>query len=304
MHIPDHMLSSQVSSVSAITSVVAVAGAIYFAVTSKDKPNVLKFAAISSLIFALQMMNFPIQNGTSGHFLGTTFAIGLLRVPFGILSMVMVLTVQCLVFADGGLTMLGANILNMAIVGAIPGIIINFMLKNKDVFNTKIKHFGLLFLGSWLSIVLASFVCSIELGISGMVGLNKAIPAMVSVHSIIGVFEGIITISLFFILSDTKIKESNKLSFIVPVISAMIIALILSPFASGFPDGLEWVAEKLAFLHESAPLFVSPLSDYTLPIIKNQVLTTGVAGFIGVVITFLVVLLIGKIVSLKKESSN
>ena len=298
MHIPDHMLNGAICPVTAVVSVVGVASATYLAVKSKEKPSSLKFAAIAALIFAAQMMNFPVQNGTSGHFLGTTLAISLLGIPFGILSVVMVVTVQCLVFADGGLSVLGANILNMAIAGAIPGIILNFIFKNKPLLSN-LKKSLLIFLGSWLSIVLASSFCSLELGISGTISLLKVFPAMIGIHSIIGIFEGIITVVLFSVLFTQKIQKSEKLSIGIPVIAAGIIGLVLSPFANGFPDGLEWIAEKYAFLHESAPYFVSPFSDYTFPIINNEILTTSFAGLLGVIITFILVLSLGLLLNLK-----
>ena len=299
MHIPDHMLNGAICPVTAGISAVAVAASVYFAFKSDEKPASLKFAAVASLIFALQMMNFPILNGTSGHFLGTTLAISLLGIPFGILSMIMVIAVQCLVFSDGGISILGANILNMALVGSIPGIIINYIFKNRKLINSNLKKGILIFSASWLSIVLASLSCSIELWISGTVSFIKIFPAMVGVHSLIGIFEGVITVVLFSILYVSQIKESRKLSAGIPIISAIVIGLLLSPFASGFPDGLEWVAKKYSFLHDSAPLFVSFLPDYTLPVIKNEILTTGIAGLIGVLITFLLVFIIGLLLKIK-----
>jgi len=77
----------------------------------------------------------------------------------------------------------------------------------------------------------------------------------------------------------------------------MIIALMLSPFAFGFPDGLEWVAEKYQFLHQSAPTFVAPLANYTVPWLNNEILSTGIAGLIGVLVTFSIAWLIGSLIN-------
>jgi cobalt/nickel transport system permease protein len=187
----------------------------------------------------------------------------------------------------------------MAIVGAIPGIILHFLFKNKSLLNNFQKDI-FIFFGSWISIVLASFFCSLELGLSGTISLLKVMPAMVGIHSIIGIFEGIITVVLFSLLFSTKNQKSEKLSIGISIVAALIIGLVLSPFANGFPDGLEWVAEKYAFLHESAPYFVSPLADYTFPI-NNEILATGFAGLLGVIITFVIVLGLGFLLKLNMK---
>ena len=301
MHIPNHMLNNNsVPFTTGIASAVCITGATYLAIKSKEKPLPLKCAAITSLIFALQMMNFPIQNGTSGHFLGTTLALLLLGTPFGIISIALLLTVQCLIFADGGLSVLGTNIFNMAIIGAIPAFVLNYIFKSYKNINF-IQKSGLIFLGSWFSIILAAFACSLELHFSNTIHLSKVLPAMIGVHSIIGIFEGIITIVLYSLLFSEKVQTSKRLSIGIPLISALIVGFILSPFASSFPDGLEWVAEKYNFLHEQAPSFVSPFADYTIPFIKNKILSTGISGLIGVVITFLFVFVVGKFLFLQKK---
>lgn len=216
MHIPSQMLNGSICPVTAVVSAAGVAATTFFAVKSKEKPSSLKFAAITSLIFAAQMMNFPVQNGTSGHLLGTILAISLLGVPFGILSMVIVLAIQCLIFADGGLSVLGANILNMALVGAIPGIALNYLIKNNKLSN-RIGKNSLLFLGSWLSVILASLMCSIELAIAGTINLFKVIPAMVGIHSIIGIGEGMIAVLATVVLFAPAIQKSkNKTSWKIP----------------------------------------------------------------------------------------
>jgi len=301
MHIPDHMLNGAVCPVSAaVISVAGVATAAVLAVKSKDKPSPLKFAAIAMFIFAAQMMNFPVLNGTSGHFLGTTFAVVLLGIPFGILSTTAVLIVQCLAFGDGGLSVLGVNILNMALIGAIPGAALTFIFRSNFRFN-KIQKSILIFAGSWLSIVIAAFFCSAELGISGTIDFTTVFSSMVGIHSLIGIFEGVITVALYLIATSEKAQKSEKLSVGILAVSAVIIGLVLSPFANGFPDGLEWVAEKYAFLNESAaPLLTSPFNDYSLSLINNEILTVSAAGFIGVIITFIAVVGRGRIIYREK----
>lgn len=303
MHIPDHMFNNNnVPVATSLISSIGVAITTYFAIKSEEKPNPLKFATISALIFALQMINFPISNGTSGHFLGITFAILLLGAPFGILSMAIILTIQSLIFGDGGISALGANIFNMALIGALPGIILNYILRKINNINIILKNVYI-FIFSSLSVIFASFFCSLELALSNTISFSKVVPAMIGVHIIIGIFEGIITIILYSFLFIKNIKESKRLNFILPFVGAIIISLILSPFASPLPDGLEWVAEKYQFLHSKAPYFVSPFVDYTTPFINNELLSTSIAGLFGVIITFLSVFIISRIFYLNKKIS-
>jgi len=287
MHIPNSMLQGAVCPVTAFVSVFGLVAASLRAFWSQHKPTASRFAAITALIFAGQMMNFPVQDGTSGHLLGGVIAAALLGIPFGILAMALVVTIQCLVFSDGGFTVLGANILNMAVIGAGLGGIINLYFKNR--FSSRSPQYAAgLFFTAWFSVVMAALACSIELAVSGTIAFSKVVGAMLSTHALIGIGEGLITVAVCFALEAEPIRTSPKRSVTVPLVASGIIAAMLSPFASGFPDGLEWVAEKYQFLHEAAPAFVSPLPDYTVTSINNGILSTGLAGLIGVLITFFI----------------
>lgn len=304
MHIPNHMVQGPICSVTAAISVASISLATYLVIKSKNKPKALYIATVAAFIFAAQMINFPIQNGTSGHLIGATLATALLGMPLGILIMSIVLTIQCLIFADGGLSVLGANILNMAIVGSLAGGFINqYFLKAKI---STLKKYSYLSLASWVSVVMAALACSLELAFSRTIELSKVLPAMLSVHALIGIGEIFITVSAYHLFSSKILNYSKKLSFGLPLATAAMIGLVLSPFASSYPDGLEWTAEKYEFLHKAAPAFITPLPDYTIPFIKDNVLSTGLAGLIGVLITFLFVLIITKLLNLnyKKHEIN
>jgi len=285
MHIPNSMLQGAICPVTVLVSVLGIASAALKSFWTEHKPSAAKFGAITALIFAGQMMNFPIQDGTSGHLLGGVLAAVLLGTPFGVLSIALVVTIQCLVFSDGGFIVLGANVLNMAIIGAGLGGLINSYLVKK--FPAKSSQYAIgLGITAWLSVMMAALACSIELAISGTIAFPKVIGAMLSTHALIGVGEGLITVAVCFALASEPIKTSPKRSVAVPLIASGIIATMLSPFASGFPDGLEWVAGKYQFLHESAPSFIGPLPDYSVSWISNETISTGLAGLAGVALTF------------------
>lgn len=284
MHIPNQMLEGAVCPITTTAAVIGVGAAAYFAYKSKEKPTARWFSAIAAFIFAAQMMNFPIQNGTSGHLIGAVLAVALLGLPFGILAMTIVLTIQCLVFADGGTAMLGANILNMAIIGSLAGLIIH--RKNS-------KKYLTLGLAAFGSVIFAALACSVELWLTGTIELTKVLPAMLSVHAIIGIGEATITVAAYMLF------KSKKTSYALPLIAAGATSLFLSPFASGFPDGLEWVATKYNFLHIQAANLIAPLPNYSVPFINNELIAISLAGFIGVTITFLATWGIGKTLNIK-----
>jgi cobalt/nickel transport system permease protein len=302
MHIPNHMLQGHICPVTAVVSAMGIFIAAIMAARSKEKPSASRFAAVTSFIFAAQMMNFPIQNGTSGHFLGGVLAVSLLGTSFGVMSMAIVVVIQCLIFSDGGFTVLGANVFNMALIGAgLAGFLKTNLLKDIKRFS-KQYMIGLGFV-AWLSVMLAAFAVSMELSLSGTIAFSKVIFPMMKAHSFIGIGEALITVVTVYAFSDQLIGSTEKRSVIVPLSSAVVIAALLSPFASSFPDGLEWVAQKYSFLHESMPSFVSPLSDYSVYAINKEAISTGVAGLIGVLFTFGLAWAVAKMLRIRAVTS-
>lgn len=152
---------------------------------------ILKMGAVASLVFAAQMFNFPINSGTSGHLLGGVLAAVLLGPFAGSLVIAAVLLVQSFFFADGGLLALGANIINMAVFGALISYYIYVSLKKF------FPEWLAIMVAAWLSVMMASFICALEIGFSGTIPLGTAISAMVRVHAIIGLAEALITVALF-----------------------------------------------------------------------------------------------------------
>jgi len=292
MHIPASMLHGAVCPITAAVSTVGLGAAVYFAHKSDKKPSIDQFAAATSLIFALQMLNYPILNGTSGHLLGGVLAVSLLGTPFAVLSMAIVLTVQCIFFGDGGLNALGANILNMALIGTG---IIGFAGKALERFSSYkfIKLFSL----CWLSVMLAAFVCSLEVAIGGTVSLSKVVPAMLSTHALIGLGEGALTGLLVYGVFSSRwfLKMDEQVVAIATFVMA-VVAASFSPFASNFPDGLEWVAEKLHFSSFSASSIQTLFPDYQIPGIVSVGLSSVLAGIIGIAIVFAVSTIIGRVV--------
>lgn len=288
MHIPQDLISGNLCPITAAVSGLFLASAALAAYRSVEKPHALRFAAVSALVFAAQMMNFPISGGTSGHLVGGVLASALLGVPFGVLALALVVSIQALAFADGGLTVLGANMLNMAVIGAgLGGLLRLWLLKTLPISRTRFWIAAAL--ASWASVMLAALACSVELALDGVLPLQDVVPAMLGVHALIGVGEALITCAALALFDRPAAIGAVPASrqFVAPTLAALLIALCLSPFASALPDGLEAVMVQYQVLHEAAPLFVTPLADYQVAGVSSEMLSTGLAGLIGVLLTFL-----------------
>ncbi len=193
MHIPDGFLNTGVLAATGAVAAGAVGYGLYKAREELDEKSVPLLALCAAFVFAAQMLNFPVAGGTSGHFLGGILVAVLLGPWLGELVIALVLLVQCLGFADGGLTALGANVFNMAVIGTILGYYIFYGIKS---LLPKNRTFFLAATGiaAWISVMLASGSAAVELAVSGTTPLSVALPAMLGVHAIIGVGEALITI--------------------------------------------------------------------------------------------------------------
>jgi len=157
---------------------------------------------ISALIFALQMINFSIPGGTSGHLLGGALAAIVLGPNAGAIVIAVVLIVQAFIFMDGGVVALGANIFNMAIVGVYGSYLIYWLICK--ISKSKAAFFISVAVVSWLSVVIASFFAALELGISGTYALEITLKAMVGVHMIIGIGEAVITVAIIAFINKAR----------------------------------------------------------------------------------------------------
>jgi len=190
MHIPDGFLSAPVLATSWAGSLLGVGYALKRTRELLKDKTVPLMGVMAAFIFAAQMLNFPVLGGTSGHLIGGVLAAVTLGPFAGAIVLSLVLIVQCLIFQDGGLTALGANIFNMAIVGTTISYYIYAFLKTALFRNNILPA---VFIASLLSVVLASLFCAFELAFSGVSPLKVVLPAMVFVHVFIGIGEAIIT---------------------------------------------------------------------------------------------------------------
>ena len=190
MHIPDAFIPLDQAIVYWIIVIPFIALSIRWARREMDDMKIPLLAALAAGIFAIQAMNIPIGMGTSGHMVGAVLAAIILGSPWaGVLLLTLVLFVQALGFADGGVTTLGVNILNMGVISGFVGYY-TFVGLKKVKLSMPIAAFG----GAWLGLFISSIACSLQMTLAGIFPLVTGLAAMGTYHAIIGVIgEGAIT---------------------------------------------------------------------------------------------------------------
>ena len=291
MHVPDGFINAQVSVATGVISL----GTLWAYVRNAKNLVADKLIALtgmmSALIFVLQMINFPIAAGTSGHLLGGALAVIVLGPSLGIICISIVVVIQSLLFADGGLSALGVNVLNMAIITSLTGwLTITFW---KKIFGD--SQFTLIsgsVIAGLLSVVFSSIAFVMEYAIGGTVSvpLGSVLIAMISTHLFIGLGEGIITALIISLLlrvrsdlvyANTKKNKSNNLSTSYGIFIVLILSLTLvTPYASSSPDGLESVASNFGF--EETDGVVLLLEDYGISSVNNNFVSTILSALLGV----------------------
>ncbi len=196
MHVPDGILSMPVM-VATNSIAITTLGLVWNRIRQVLTQNIIpKVALMAAFLFVAQMINIPILGGTSAHLAGATLAVLLVGPAMGIFVMLVVLTVQMLVFQDGGLFAWGANVLNIAILPVLISYIflsLYYKIARKSVLYIPLRALSI-FITAWFSIQAGALICGLELGLSGLAPLQKIISVMMVVHSVTGILEGILTV--------------------------------------------------------------------------------------------------------------
>ena len=310
MHIPDAVLTP---SVIAITSAVGAVGLGYALRTVeqqlKDRTTSL-MGMMSAFIFAAQMVNFPVGPGVSGHLLGGVLASVMLGPWAGAVVIAAVLMVQCFLFGDGGVTALGANFLNMGLIGAVVGHAIYAPVR-RLVGGQRGVLIGSM-IAAWFTVLLAAGACSLELSASGRRSdFFRILSWMALVHAAIGLAEAVLTglVVRFVLLTRPELINAERAAGLtaegdsaagpdrrlLPAALAglgvaLAVAVFLSPWASDLPDGLEYVGEKTGILgNASDSSFIpAPLADYQIPLpgLRDLKAATAIVGVVGTLAVF------------------
>ena len=312
MHIPDGFLDAKTAIATAALSVTGLGTALRHARQHLQSREIPLVGLTAAFIFVAQMLNFPVAGGTSGHLLGATLAMVLLGPSVAIIVMSSVLIIQAAIFADGGLLALGANIFNMAIVAPVTGYVI-YKFMRRFLRDTR----GLLIsasVASWCTAVIASVFCAGELAWSGTAAWNIVFPAMVGIHAVIGVGEGLITMLTLSaivktrpeLLNDTFIRTNgidNKPALIYGAVMMIGLLLLIAPFASPLPDGLDHVAQSIGFETKKIENqgFSTPLKNYRFFGIESPILSPIAAGITGAGVVFVISFFLARVLIPKKS---
>jgi cobalt/nickel transport system permease protein len=288
LHIPDGFLNLAVSLLCWVITIGLLGVAVRRTQAELGERQVPLMGIMAAFIFAAQMLNFPVAGGTSGHMLGGALAAIALGPWAGMLVMACVIGVQALLFQDGGLLVMGANILNMGLIPALIGFGL-YRVVLRQPLTIRLAVAGV---AAWVSVLAAAFTTSLQLGFSGTSPFGIVLPAMLGVHTLIGIGEALITVAaLAFItrtrpdLLDTEVAATRgSARWAAAGLVAALAVVLLSPLASSDPDGLEKVAEDVGFLERGLPNMLGPLPDYTVPFLGETAISTIAAGLVGALI--------------------
>jgi len=293
MHVPDGFINAQVSIGSGIVSFATLWAYVKNAENLVADKLIALTGMMSALIFVLQMINFPIAAGTSGHLLGGALAVIVLGPHLGIICISIVVVIQSLLFADGGLSALGINVFNMAIVTSLVGwLVITSWKKLFGEANISIISGSII--AGLLSVIFSSIAFVFEYALGGTVAvpLSSVLLAMLSTHLLIGLGEGVITALIVSLLLRVRsdlvyVKTNEHVSNNTSSIYGLFIFLLLcftliTPYASSSPDGLESVAENFGFLETDG--LVLFLNDYGISGLNNSFLSTIISAVLGIVV--------------------
>lgn len=288
LHIPDGFLSVFISIVFWAITVVLVAASVRQTRGQLGERQIPLMGIMAAFIFAAQMLNFPVAGGTSGHMLGGALAAIVLGPWAGMLVMASVIGLQALLFQDGGLLVMGANIFNMGLITALIG----YGLYRSVAGQGQGVRLAVAGVAAWLSVMAGALMTSLQLGFSGTSPFGIVLPAMLGVHALIGLGEALITVAaLAFImrtrpdlLGEQAVRSRGGAGWAIAGLVIALVVVFFSPLASADPDGLERVAEDMGFLAQSQDAPYTLLPDYTIPFLGETAVSTIVAGLVGALI--------------------
>ena len=320
MHMPDGYINLATAAGGAAVAAVAIWASLRQTGRRLADRQVPMAGLTAAFIFAAQMLNFPVAAGTSGHLLGGALAAVLLGPWMGALVVTVVVVVQALLFADGGIVALGLNVLNLSLVTALGGWVV-FRLMMRILPKSTGGAIAATMVAGFLSVIAGSFAFVVEYAIGGQGGasLSTVLAAMTGVHSLIGIGEGLISsVAVGAVLAvrpdlvtgtaGMRLRRTATVPggrgittfVLVGLVVALAMVFFVAPLASGDPDGLERVAIDQGF-SSSATGGGAPLAEYGVRGIGSQRVGTMVAGAVGVAVVF--VLGLGVVSVLRRRRS-
>jgi len=303
MHIPDGFIDLQTAAVTAVLAGVGIAIALRDVRRRLPSRRVPLIGLAAAFVFAAQMLNFPVAAGTSGHLIGAVLVCVLLGPAAAVIVMTTVLVLQCLMFADGGVTALGANVLNLGVIAPTVGYAVYTAVRRIGPRGLRTLLLAAGF-AAWCSTLAAALACAVQLAASGTVPLNLALPAMSGVHMLIGLGEAVITMLVVAVIARARPElidgidsgpMSHRALLTFGGFATLALLVFVAPVASSLPDGLDWVAGRLDFAQRSTTLQSAPFDGYSLEMaVATPGVATVLAGLIGAAIAFAIAWLVAR----------
>ena len=311
MHIPDGFINLATSAGAGVTAAGGLGAVLHRVRTTLSERQIPLAGLAAAFIFVVQMLNFPVAAGTSGHLLGGALVAILLGPWVGAIVISVVLLLQALLFADGGISALGLNVVNMALIGVFVAWLV-FRLLTALLPRTGAVLVGAAAVASWVSVVAASggFVLEYAWGGTGNAPVSTVFAAMVGVHALIGIGEGLITASVLAAVLAVRPdlvygarllgvrravvvradRRATATFVLAGIAAALLLVVVVAPHASSSPDGLERVASDhgFAWTGQTSAAAGSPLAHYSVAGVPDAGVGTILAGAIGLVLTFAV----------------
>lgn len=304
MHAPDGFLTAPVAIATGIMSASAIAASMRASRPELDDDRIPLAGVTAAFVFAAQMVNFPVAAGTTGHLLGGALAAVLLGPSLGLLVVSVVVIVQALAFADGGLTALGYNVFNMAVVTSLGGWAV-FRGARRLLPATATGVTIAASIAAFASVVLSSLAFSLQwlFGASAAVPFDRVFTAMVGVHTVIGIGEGLITagvVASVLAIRPDLVRGSDGMDrsagrarmprarvVMVALVASLTVAVGVAQFAADAPDGLERVAEDLGFatVAEDHAFGSSWFAEYATAGVSSEPVSLALAGIAGTLLT-------------------
>ncbi|PWU03012.1 MAG: cobalt transporter [Terriglobia bacterium] len=301
MHIPDGFLSAPVWATLDVAAVPTVAYIARRAQRTFEEDKAPLLGVLGAFVFAAQMINFPVGPGTTGHLVGGALLAFSLGPAAATVVMTAILAIQALVFQDGGILALGANVLNMAVLGVLAAYI-PYSIWSR----TRWRKFSL-FAGATLSVLVSAVLALSELFLSGVRMPSAVLGVSLALFAVSALLEGAITLAVVQALERIQPKAirqplSNR-SLVLAMVSlaAILLASVGVLFAAAAPDGIERLGQQAGISSHVRTLFRTPFADYQAAFWQSAFLSKAAAGLAGVALIYAACLLLSRAVGRKRS---
>ncbi len=302
MHIPDGFLSTPVWASLNVATWPAVGYLARRAQKSLDEGKVPLLGVLGAFVFAAQMVNFPVGVGTSGHLVGSALLTFTLGPAAAAVVMTAILALQALIFQDGGLLALAANVFNMAIIGVLAAYL------PFHYWGSGRWRKAAIFLGGFLSLFVGACLALSQLLLSGVQMPGTVLGASLGIFVVTAALEGAITLAVLQAMEALNpgwVREpakSARRALGALAAGALLLACIGVLFASADPDGLEKLAEEIGIAEHARNLMTTPLTDYEVSFLGSTWLSKATAGLIGLILIVALCLVVGRLLARRRSA--